>query len=197
MEDNGSIKAKDDVRYGRVGSGKSNSLSATAEVPPYGEDVPIVLTQAELIEAVADAVCEKLKPILDQIDEKNEVGVLVGSYQIARYMGLKHTLRKRGSNGAMCVDSQTLKRWYDTKSFPMNKNFKGRWWITKTAVDRWMSGRGMLMRKLKQLGYKCVSGIGKGGFTSDAQPEKYKPEEVSHAIREIIKDRVRRSVKND
>jgi hypothetical protein len=123
MADNGSIKAKD-VRYGRVGSGKSNSLSATEDAALRGE-TPVVLTQAELIKAVADAVCEKLKPILDQIDSKNDVGVLVGSYQIARYMGLKHTLRKCGSNGTMSVHSQTLKRWYETKGFPMNKRIPG------------------------------------------------------------------------
>ncbi len=112
----------------------------------------------------------RLEPILKQIDEKNDVGVLVGSYQISRYMGLKYTLNSSGGKG---VHSQTIKRWYNTKGFPMNKNPNGRWWITKTAVDRWMFERGMLMRKLKQLGYKCVSGVGKGGFTSDAPPERY------------------------
>jgi hypothetical protein len=149
-----------------------------------------------LIEAIADAVCKKLLPILKQINDKNDVGVLVGAYQISRYMGLKYTLRKTGSNSALGVHSSTLKRWYRELGFPLNKNPRGRWWITKTAVDKWMFERGTLMRKLKELGYKCVSGVGKGGYTHDAQPEKYKPEERAHAARELIKDRVKRELRN-
>ena len=135
-------------------------------------------TQSELIEAIAEAVCDRLEPILKQIDEKNDVGVLVGTYQISRYMGLKHNLNNGGGKG---VHSQTIKRYYRELGFPMCKSPRGRWWITKSAVDRWMFERGMLMRKLKELGYKCVSGVGKGGFTSDAQPERYKAEEIAHA----------------
>jgi hypothetical protein len=148
-------------------------------------------TQSELIEAIAEAVCDRLEPILKQIEEKNDVGVLVGAYQISRYIGLKHNLNNGGGKG---VHSQTIKRWYNTKGFPMNKNPKGKWWITKTAVDRWMFERGMLMHKLKQLGYKVASARGRAGFTSDAPPEKYKPEEIAHATREIIKDRTRKAL---
>jgi hypothetical protein len=80
-------------------------------------------TQSELIEAIAEAVCDRLEPILKQIEEKNDVGVLVGAYQISRYIGLKHNLNNGGGKG---VHSQTIKRWYNTKGFPMNKNPKGK-----------------------------------------------------------------------
>ncbi len=149
-------------------------------------------TQSELIEAIADAVLEKLLPLLNQIDIKTDVGVLVGTPQIARYMGLKSNYLPSGNT--VGVHSSTLKRWYNELGFPMCKNPRGRWWIMKSAVDRWMFERGMLMRKLKQLGYKCVSGIGRGGFTSDAPPERYKAEEIAHATREIIKDRTRKAL---
>ncbi len=150
---------------------------------------PTELTQSELIEAITDAVCNRLEPVLERIQDQSN-GVLVGSYQIAKYMGLKASLNKSGTLGS----NTTIVKWFKEYGFPMFKNGMGRWCISRAVADNWMFGISVEMRKLKELGYKPVAR--RGAASSNPPLHRYTAEQRSHAIREIAKDRVRMAVDN-
>lgn len=142
------------------------------------------LSQAEMIDAIVDGVFKKLEDRIDRYANLSQKGVLVGSFEIGRYMGL--TVRNRFQS------SVTLKRWRDKLGFPMNKyTVSNKWWITKSLIDKWMYERHILMLKLRELGYYTTSRRGKRGYSYNNAPERHKPEEIAHARREILKDRLR------
>lgn len=154
------------------------------EADEFGQGIDLkkpvpVFTEQESVDVIVEGVLRKLVPILEAIKDRQDRGVLVGTREIGRYMG---------------VGSGAISNWYKNKGFPLSKNAKGKWWITKGMADRWMYERCILMRKLYELGYRTVSGMGSGGYLSYAQPEKYTQVERDHASREILKDRLNSQV---
>lgn len=144
------------------------------------------LSQSELIDAIVDKLYEKLRPEFEFAYARQDRGLLIGMTEIGRYLATISVRRK-----ARPVTYQTLRRWWSKLGLPLSKTPQGNWCVTKSGLDRWIYDRGVLMRKLKSLGYKIACGRGKDGYIYDAPPEWFKPEEVAHARRELIKDRIR------
>ncbi len=136
------------------------------------------VSQSELIEAISDRVVEKLVPVIARLEDKQDSGVLVGAYQISRYVG---------------IGMPTVVRWYETQGFPMDKTGRGRWRVTKAAVDRFFFGRGVMMRKLVELGCEPIPGH-TGKFKKNPPPERFTTEQRAHAMKEIIKGKARGAV---
>jgi hypothetical protein len=151
-----------------------------------GSDVKGVGLSEGDIKAIADAVYDRILPMIDEAKLTHERGMLVGMPRIGRYMATK------GRHGkTMVVGPQTLRRWWMELGLPLSKTPQGNWCIMKSQVDKWVYDRGVLMRKLKELGYKVSNYHGKKGYIYDAPPEWYKQAEVDHATKEVIKDRLR------
>lgn len=158
-----------------------------AEIPMF-DNAPTVLGQKD-IDLIVDGVYKKLQPEFELAYNAQKRGMLVGMHDIGSYMAVK-SLRY----GTKPLSQQCLRRWHSKLGLPLCKSPLNTWWTTKALIDQWVYKRGMLMRKLNELGYKVLSGCGTDGYVGDAPPERYKPHEREHAMREMAKDRVRGSI---
>lgn len=148
-----------------------------------------------LVDEIVEKVYERLLPLFHEIGSKNDCGFLIGTVQISRYVGLPWwPLKSFGRPGSTGRSSAIVRSWYREKGFPLNKDGKGRWWTTKTLVDKWMHEREMMMRKGVELGITKKSARCVNNRAVDIQPEKYTQEQMDLITREIIKDRVKGSL---
>jgi len=142
----------------------------------------------DLIDEIVVRLDDRLRPVIAQkIGRWSQEGSLVGCTEIGKYLSVM-----RGKKGRP-LRSPLIIRMFKESGLPVCKNRRGLWWTTKNLLDRWMYERCVLQRKLYDLGYACAVGRGYKGFTPFSPIERYKPEWVAHARREIEKDRVRRS----
>ncbi len=95
---------------------------------------------------MVDRLVYKLEPVILRVVREElsgssiGSGMLTGSKAIADYMGL--------------VNPNFVAKYVRNYGFPVNKNPRGKWWITKTMIDDWMYNRHIMMKKALELGIK-------------------------------------------
>lgn len=142
---------------------------------------------------IADKVYEKLLPKIDILIKNSLSGVVIGARDISMYMGLKS-----GNSGTKYHHGGNLVGWFKNKGFPMGKTPGGKWWVSKSAIDRWLHERSMITRKGREMGIKGKLNLGNsGGGKAYLPPEGYTEEDRGRIMKEIIKDRIKRAVIKD